>query len=47
MVIDGVEQKKYDEVQYLSYSDDERYTTYFAKDGDKWILIVNGREVQP
>lgn len=47
MVIDGVEQKKYDQVQYPSISDDEKYVAYFAKSGDKWVLVVNGREVQP
>ena len=39
-VLDGVEQKKYDLVENLSFTPDSQFIVYNAKDGrDLWIIV--------
>ncbi len=43
-VIDGKEQKPYDNIDSLQYSPDGNSLGYLAKTGKKWFAVVNGKE---
>jgi len=46
VVLDSVDQKRYDSVISPMFSEDEGYFVYFAKKWDKLVLISNGKEIQ-
>lgn len=44
IIINGVKQKRYDEVGRLIWSPDSRRYAYVAKSGDKLYLVIDGKE---
>ena len=44
VVVDGKEGRQYDFARDLIFSPDSRHVAYEAQVGDKWCMVVNGRQ---
>lgn len=45
-VVDGIEGKKYDYIDWLCYSPDSQHLAYAAKVGNKSVMVVDGKEIK-